>query len=170
MAAARKTKTSPTTIALAEIPGMTKARCIAYLDAVGIAYAKSAKVMDLRTLVHEHTDSVSPGKAAPTTMARTRKAAKPTETKAKLTEPLTRGQQARARQVALNNHRGKGRKLTDAELTDYIRKVQAAYPESTVRAEAEYAYWVEGIATGNARFARLWVEAEAKPAKRTTKR
>lgn len=177
-----------------EIAKMSKAACVSYLDAAGIAPdslttahgVRTAKVADLRNLVLNHVADQRNGKSAPTTMARTgvhrrglavnlavldveeakpkpkakRAAAKPVETK-----PLTRGQQARARQVALNNHRGKGRKLTDAELTDYIRKVQAAYPESTVRAEAEYAYWVEGIATGNARFARLWEEALAAPAK-----
>jgi len=69
---------------------------------------------------------------------------------------LDRGQQARQVAVKLNNQRGPGRKVTDEELVAYIRRVRKAHPTSTVRAEAEYAYWVEGMAIGNARFAAVW--------------
>jgi len=98
----------------------------------------------------------APVKRAPAPPARVlttaRKAAATTAKK----DGLDRGQQARQVAVKLNNQRGPGRKLTDEELVAYIRRVRKAHPTSTVRAEAEYAYWVEGIAVGNARFAAIW--------------
>lgn len=68
----------------------------------------------------------------------------------------SRGQEAIKRQTELGNHRGKGRKVTDDELTDYVRKVREGHPESSCDDEHMFAYWIEGIANGRHRFARIW--------------
>jgi hypothetical protein len=86
------------------------------------------------------------------------------------TAKLNRGQQARAASIALGNHRGPGMKVTDAELAAYIKRAHKAHPESPVRHENEYAYWVAKLAISRGRFDRVWDEtvgtAKAPAAKR----
>lgn len=64
-----------------------------------------------------------------------------------------------ARRKATNNHRGKGTAITDEELVLYVRRVREAFPESSIRTEQEYAYWVEGLSVSRGRWDKAWAAA-----------
>lgn len=57
---------------------------------------------------------------------------------------------------AANKKRGATKKLSDAEFIEYVAKVRAAHPESSMMDELWYAQWVEKIATSKARFESAW--------------
>jgi hypothetical protein len=72
-----------------------------------------------------------------------------------------RGLEAAATSKRLNNHRGRGRKVSDAELDAYIRRVREQFPDARMIDEGQYAYWVEGIAIGMKRWAVAWQAVES---------
>lgn len=60
--------------------------------------------------------------------------------------------------------RGAGRKVTDAELADYMRAELAAYPEAPCGQLLEIAYYLDGLALSRPRWNKVWnalAEAEA---------
>lgn len=66
--------------------------------------------------------------------------------------------------VAAQNHRGKGKALTDAEVITLIKKLHAKHPDAGWREVREYVYWVEGVAMGAARWDYLWAHViDGKP-------
>jgi valyl-tRNA synthetase len=78
----------------------------------------------------------------------------------------------------MDNKRGKGTKVTEAELDAYIRTVREEHPDSPLVSERRYAVWIVGMSMTPARWATAWarveagepplVEEEAKPAAKRT--
>jgi len=59
--------------------------------------------------------------------------------------------------------RGPGKRLTEAEMLKYIRKVRAKRPDTSAVDEMEIAYWLEGIALSRTRWMQLWAATEPSP-------
>lgn len=68
----------------------------------------------------------------------------------------TRAAEARAEAKRLNNHRGKGTPISDADYVAYLRAAHEEHPESSISAEQEYAYWIKGYSVGLRRTTDLW--------------
>ncbi len=70
----------------------------------------------------------------------------------------THARRAEANAIKAQGKRGPGRKVTDAELAEYISKVKAAGHGTTGNDELEYAYWVEGLALTRVRWNAAWAD------------
>lgn len=90
--------------------------------------------------------------------------------KAAKAEPTARGRRgpsyaspeyAKAMEAKKAGKRGAGRKVTDDELADHVRKVRATHPDWQRNEALEIAYWLDGLALTRARWNQAWEATEA---------